>query len=134
MTALQPAITQKKEFDQFAMIVGEFIREYVARAKGLAIAVRYHGVVINDEEICRRILTSLPPNMLLGWIIPLSELEHALVKVEELQKRPDGSDGHALAAGFKSKNQGGRDRGRPESNITQYRRLGRNRGPARHQR
>ena len=37
----------------------------------------------------------------------LNELKHALVKVEELQKRLDGSDGHALAAGFKFKHQGG---------------------------
>lgn len=37
----------------------------------------------------------------------LVDLEHALVKVEELKKQPDALDGHALAGGFTSKNRVG---------------------------
>lgn len=45
------------------MIDGKTAREYLARPKGFSTAFRYHGLVVNDEEICRRILTGLPPNM-----------------------------------------------------------------------
>lgn len=51
----------KEDFELLAMIVGESAREYVARAKGLAGTVRYHGIDVTDEEICRHILTGLPP-------------------------------------------------------------------------
>ena len=36
------------------------MREY-ARAKGLASAVKYHGLDVSDIEICRRILKGLSP-------------------------------------------------------------------------
>lgn len=101
---------RKKGSGQHAVSVGEFAREYLARAKGSATAVRYHGAAVN-EETCRRILIDLPPHMhfvregfVLGMDFPVVKLEHALVKVGKLKKRPDGSDGHALAAGFKPKN------------------------------
>ena len=78
----------KKGSEQHAVSVGEFAREYLARAKGSATAVRYHGIAVNDEEICRRILTDLPPHMhfiregfVLRMDFPVVKLEHALVKV-----------------------------------------------------
>jgi len=120
----------KKGSEQHAVSVGEFAREYLARAKGSATAVRYHGIAVNGEEICRRILTDLPPHMhfiregfVLRMNFPVVKLEHALVKVGELKKRPDGSDGNALAAGFKPKNhQGGQKRGRSNPRSTRHRR------------
>lgn len=49
----------KKNFEILAMM-GESAREYVARAKGLASAVKYRGVDVTDEEVYQRILTGLP--------------------------------------------------------------------------
>lgn len=77
------------------MIVGgESSRENVARTKGLASAVKYHGIMINDEEICCRILRSIAPHMHFvreGFALridnSLAELEHTLVKVGELKKQ-----------------------------------------------
>lgn len=40
--------TARKEFDELVMIVGEPAREYITRAKGLAVAVRYHGIDVSD--------------------------------------------------------------------------------------
>lgn len=40
-------------------ISSESAREYVARAKGLANAVR-NNIDVEDEKICRHILTGLP--------------------------------------------------------------------------
>ena len=83
------------------------VREYVARAKGLARAVEYHGVDVAEEKICRRILNGLPSSMhfvrevfALKCQFSLAELEQALVNVDTLHKRQGGADGHALAAGF----------------------------------
>ena len=45
------------------MIVGESAREYITRAKGLAAAVRYHGIDLMDEQLRNRVLTGLPPHM-----------------------------------------------------------------------
>lgn len=73
---------------------------------------------MNDEELNNRILTGLPPHMHFvreGFAVRMKfsvvELKHALIKGEELQKRPGSSDGHALAAGFKPKNHWGRGGG-----------------------
>lgn len=52
----------EKNFKRSTMSAGESAREYVARAKELVNAVRYHNVEMEDEEICRRILTVVPPD------------------------------------------------------------------------
>lgn len=39
-----------KEFDELRMRVGEPVREYITRAKGLAAAVRYHGIDVTDKQ------------------------------------------------------------------------------------
>lgn len=78
--------------------------------EGLTAAVRYHGITIDDEKMSSD--TDWPPTHMRfvrgGFALRMDysvvELEHAFVKVVELQKRPDGSDGRALAAGFKIKN------------------------------
>lgn len=51
----------KKDYEQLAMIIGESAGKYLARVKGLAAAIRYHGVVVDNKEICRRILIGLLP-------------------------------------------------------------------------
>lgn len=38
-------------FKSLAVIVGESAREYVARTKGLASALKYHGIEVPDDEI-----------------------------------------------------------------------------------
>ena len=95
----------RKEFDELTMIVGESAREYTTRAKGLAAAVRHHGVERTNEQLGNRILTGLPSHMhcvcegfALKMIFSIAELEHVVIKAEELQRRPGASDGHALAA------------------------------------
>lgn len=57
----QAKYSAKKDFESLAMIIGESACEYVARVKGLASVVKYHGVEVTNEEICRRILKGLPP-------------------------------------------------------------------------
>lgn len=87
----------KKYFESLAMILGQSVREYVARAEGLASAVRYHRVDVADGGICCRILTGLLPELSFareGFAFrigcSLAEPEQALVNVEELKKLPDG--------------------------------------------
>ena len=53
----------RKGFDELYMTVGEPAREYITRAKGLAAAVRYHGIDVTDEQLANRILTGLPSHM-----------------------------------------------------------------------
>lgn len=53
----------KKGFEQFLMVVGQSTDEYVTRSKGLVAVVIYGGVVVDAEEICRRILVDLFLNM-----------------------------------------------------------------------
>lgn len=79
------------------MIVGDSKRECVARAKGLTTAFKYYGIIVDDEETCRRILVGLSPNVhfvregyALRMNYSLTELEHALVKGEELKEQLDG--------------------------------------------
>ena len=95
------------------------MKEYIARAKSVALNVQYHDVEVTDQEISRRVLNGLPPpyapekrNFALKADFSLAELEGGLVRVEELNRNSDGTDGnHALAAGFKARS-GGRSRGR----------------------
>ena len=95
----------KKEFNNLKMIVGESAREYITRAKGLATTVRYQGTEVTERQLGNRILTGLPSHMRFvreGFALKLefsvAELEHALIKAEELHEQPDASDGHAMAA------------------------------------
>lgn len=54
--------TDRKDFEQLAMIAEQFAREEVARAKGLVAAAKYHDIVASEER-CRRILIGLSPYM-----------------------------------------------------------------------
>ena len=92
----------------------ESMKEYIARAKSLALNVMYHDIGVTDQEISRRVLNGLLPsyapekrNFALKTDFSLAELEGGLVRVEELNRSPDGTDGnHALAAGFKARSGG----------------------------
>ena len=109
----------KKNFEGLSRDSAESMKEYIARAKSLALNVQYHDVEVTDQEISRRVLNGLPPpyapekrNFALKTDFSLAELEGGLVCVEELNRSSDGTDGnHALAAGFKARS-GGRSGGR----------------------
>ena len=40
----------------------ESMKEYIARAKSLALNIKYHNVEVTDQEISRRVLNGLPPS------------------------------------------------------------------------
>ena len=109
----------KNNFEGLSMDSAESMKEYIARAKSLALNVQYHDVEVTDQEISRRVLNGLPPpyapekkNFALKTDFSLAELEGGLVRVEELNRSSDETDGnHALAAGFKARS-GGRSGGR----------------------
>ena len=109
----------KKNFEGLSMDSAESMKEYIARAKSLALNVQYHDVEVTDQEISRRVLNGLPPpyapekrNFALKTDFSPAELEGGLVRVEELNRSSDGTDGnHALAAGYKARS-GGRSGGR----------------------
>ena len=109
----------KKNFEGLSMDDAETMKEYIARAKSLALNVQYHDIEVSEQEISRRGLNSLPPsyapekrNFALKTDFTLAELEGGLVRVEELNRSSDGTDGsHALAADFKARS-GGRSGGR----------------------
>ena len=104
----------KKNFEGLSMDSAESMKEYIARVKSLALNVQYHDVEVTDQEISRRVLNGLPPpyapekrNFALKTDFSLAELEGGLVRVEELNRSSDGTDGnHALAAGFKARSAG----------------------------
>ena len=114
----------KKQFEELSMNDDESMKEYILRAKSLALNVKYHNIEVTDQEISRRILSGLPPsyapekrNFALKTDFSLAELEGGLVRVEELNRTSDGTDGsHALAAGFKARS-GGRSGGRGGHNC-----------------
>ena len=109
----------KKNFEGLSMDSAESMKEYIARTKSLDLNVQYYDVEVTDQEISRRVLNGLPPpyapekrNFALKTDFSLTELEGGLVRVEELNRSSDGTDGnHALAAGFKARS-GGRSGGR----------------------
>ena len=109
----------KKNFEGLNMDSAESMKEYIARAKSVALNVQYHDVEVTDQEISRRVLNGLPPpfapekrNFAFKIDFSLAELEGGLVRVEELNRSSGGTDGnHALAAGFKAR-RGGRSGGR----------------------
>ena len=100
----------KKNFEGLSMDSAESMKEYIARANSLALNVQYHDVEVTDQEISRRVRNGLPPphapekrNLVLKTDFSLAELEGGLVRVEELNRSSDGTDGnHALAAGLQS--------------------------------
>ena len=104
----------KKSFEELSMDDAESIKEYIARAKYLALNVQYHDIELTEQEISRRVLDGLPPayapekrNFALKTDFSLSDLEGGLVRVEELNRSLDGTDAsHALAAGFKARSGG----------------------------
>jgi len=55
--------SERRDFDNLAVRVGRLARENSTRAKGLAAAVRYHGVDITEEQYVNLILTGVPPHM-----------------------------------------------------------------------
>ena len=97
----------KIQFEELSMNDDESMKEYIARAKYLALNMKYHDVEVTDQEISRRILNGLPPSytpekrhFASKTDFSLAELEGGLVRVEELNRSSDGTDGsHALAAG-----------------------------------
>ena len=114
----------KKQFEELSMKDDETVKEYIARAKSLALNVQYHDIEVSEQEISRRVLNGLSPsyapekrNFALKTDFTLAELEGGLVRVEELNRSSDGTDGsHALAAGFKARS-GGRGGGRGRHNC-----------------
>ena len=113
----------KNKFEGLSMDSAESMKEYIARAESLALNVQYHVVEVTDQEMNRRVLNGLPPpyapekrNFALRTDLSLAELEGGLVRVEELNRSSDGTDGnHALADGFIARS-GGRSGGRGRHN------------------
>ena len=52
----------KKQFEELSMNDDESMKEYIARAKSLALNIKYHNVEVTDQEISRRVFS--PPRML----------------------------------------------------------------------
>ena len=89
----------KKQFEELSMDDDESMKEYIARAKSLALNVKYHDIEVTDQEISRRVFNGVPPsyapekrNFALKTDFSLAELEGGLVRVEELNRNPDGTD------------------------------------------
>ena len=114
----------KKNFEGLSMDNAETMKKYIARAKSLALNVQYYDIEASEQEISRRVLNGLPPShapekkkFALKTDFTLAELEVGLVRVEELNRSSDETDGsHALAAGFKARS-GGRSGGRGGHNC-----------------
>ena len=71
----------------------ELMKEYISRAKSLALNLQYHDIEVNEQEISRRVLNGLSlsyaaekRNFTLRTYFRLSELEDGLVRVEELNR------------------------------------------------
>ena len=54
----------KKQFEELSMKDDESMKEYITRAKSLALNVKYHDIEVTEQAITRRILNGLPPRML----------------------------------------------------------------------
>ena len=54
----------KKQFEELSMNDDESMKEYIARAKSLALNVKYHDIEVTDQEISRQVLNYLPLCML----------------------------------------------------------------------
>ena len=51
----------KKNFEGLSIDNAETMKEYIARAKSLALSVQYHDIEVSEQEISRRVLNGLPP-------------------------------------------------------------------------
>ena len=79
----------KKNFEALSMDDAESMKEYIARAKSLALNIKYHDIEVTDQDISRRVLNGLSPsyapekrNSALKTDFSLAELEGGLVRVE----------------------------------------------------
>ena len=54
----------KKNFEGLSMDDRKSMKEYIARAKSLALNVHYHDIEVNKQEISRQVLNGLPLRML----------------------------------------------------------------------
>ena len=54
----------KKNFEGLNMDDAESMKEYIARAKSLALNVQYRYIEVSEQEISRRGLNAPPPRML----------------------------------------------------------------------
>ena len=52
----------RKTLKDLSMDDAESMKEYIARAKSLALNVKYHDIEITEQEISRRVLNGLPPS------------------------------------------------------------------------
>ena len=101
----------KKEFEELSMNCIESMKEYIARAKSLALNIQYHGIEVTVQETSRRGSNGLPSayapqkrNFVLKPDFSLRDLEGGLVRVEELSRSLYGIDGsHALVLVSKPK-------------------------------
>ena len=92
----------------------ESMKEYITRAKSLALNVQYPDMKVSEQDTSHRVLHGLPPsyapekrNFTLKTYFSLAELTGDLLRVEELNRSSDGTDGgYALAAGFKARSDG----------------------------
>ena len=89
----------KKQFEELSMNDAESMKECIARAKSLALNVKYHDIEVAEQEISRRVLNGLPHsyapekrNFALKTYFSLAELVGGLVRVEELNRNSDGTD------------------------------------------
>ena len=51
----------KKQFEDLSMNDAESMKEYIARAKSLALNIKYHDIEVTEQEISRRVMNGLPP-------------------------------------------------------------------------
>ena len=101
----------KKNFEGLSMDNAESRKHYIARAMSLALSVQYNDMEVTEQELSPRVLNGLTPayapakqNFALRTDFSLGSLEGGLVRVEELNRSSDGTDGsHALAADFKAR-------------------------------
>ena len=52
----------KKQFEDLSMSDAESVKEYIARAKSLALNIKYHDIEVTEQEISRRVMNGLPPS------------------------------------------------------------------------
>ena len=111
----------KKNSEGSSMDNAESMKEYLAQATYLAFKVQYLDIEVTEQKVSRRVLNGLTPayapdkqKFALKIDFSLSDLKGGLVRVEELNRSLDGTNGsHALAAGFnpRSGGQSGRSGG-----------------------
>ena len=46
---------------ELSMNDAESMKEYIARAKSLALSIKYHDIEVTEQEISRRVMNGLPP-------------------------------------------------------------------------